>query len=381
MRMPKLSCHKATGQARVRLNGRDFYCGTFGSAQADLRYLELLRQYRAGELPAAPPAKSAKIPAGESTTPDLTKGSPRTVELLAARYVTDHARVHYRHPDGRPTTEQEGLKRALAWLTRCPEGKLPPDQFGPRALKSIRAAMVESGRLSRKTVNQHIGRIRRMFRWAASEELVRVEVFSALETVQGLQRGRTVAPDHPPRTPVAWEDVEKTLPYLPAPMRALVLVQWHCGARGGELLIMRPCDIDRTSEIWEYTPPTHKGAWRGKERLILLGKEAQAILRPLLQVKAPTEHVFSPRDSRERSGVGDVYDNNAYSKWVRQAAKQAGAKHWSPHMLRHAYGTRVRAVAGIEQARVLLGHASAVTSEIYARADVESVRGIVEQLG
>ena len=219
-----------------------------------------------------------------------------------------------------------------------------------------------------------------MFRWAASEELVRIEVFTALTTVQGLQRGRTVAPDHAPRSPVAWEDVEKTLPLLPAPLRALVQVQWHCGARGGEL-IMRPADIRRDGEIWEYTPATHKGAWRGKGRLILLGAAAQEILRPILEVKGPTDHVFSPRDSRERAGVGDVYDNNMYAKWVRQAAKQAGARHWSPHMLRHAYATRVRGVAGIEQTRILLGHASAVTSEIYAQADVESVRGIVATLG
>jgi integrase len=241
--------------------------------------------------------------------------------------------------------------------------------------------MVESGRLSRKTINQHIGRIRRMFKWAASEELVRIEVYSALATVQGLQQGRTVAPDHAPRQPVAWEDVEKTLPFLPTPLRALVQVQWASGARGGELLIMRPCDISQEGEIWEYTPATHKGAWRGKGRLILLGAAAQEILRPILEVKGPTDHVFSPRDSRERAGVGDVYDNNMYSKWVRQAAKQAGAKHWSPHMLRHAYATRVRGVAGIEACRILLGHASAVTSEIYAQADVESVRAIVSAIG
>jgi integrase len=37
--------------------------------------------------------------------------------------------------------------------------------------------------------------------------------------------------------------------------------------------------------------------------------------------------------------------------------------------LRHTAGTRFRAEFGLETARVLLGHASAATSEIYAEAD------------
>jgi integrase len=248
-------------------------------------------------------------------------------------------------------------------------------------MKSIRAAMVESGRLSRGTVNKHIGRIRRMFKWATSEELVPVDVFTALCTVQGLQRGRTMAKDHDPRRPVEWEDVEKTVEHLPPALKALVLVQWHCGARGGELLAMRPADINRGGDIWEYVPPRHKGSWRGHSRVILLGKDAQSVLAPLLATKGPDDHVFSPRDTRQRAGVGDTYDANAYSKWVRAAAKQAGANHWTPHMLRHAFASRVRSVAGIEQTRVLLGHASAVTSEIYARRDLDQARDVIRQVG
>ena len=270
---------------------------------------------------------------------------------------------------------------ALQWLPQICEGKLPPDQFGPRALKAVRAAMVNSGRLSRKSVNQNVGRIRRMFKWAASEELVGVNVYSALQTVAGLSRGRTEAPDHPPRQPVDWDTVSKSLPFLSAPLQAVVLVQWHTGARGGELLQARPCDIDRSGEIWRYTVPRHKGSWRGKNRVILLGREAQAVLAPLLRTKRPEEFIFSPRDSRDQAGVRESYDSNTYVRQVARAAQRAGVAHWSPHMLRHAYATRVRGVAGIEQCRILLGHASAVTSEIYAKADEESVMGIVATLG
>jgi hypothetical protein len=42
--------------------------------------------------------------------------------------------------------------------------------------------------LSRVVVNQRIGRIGRVFKWATAEELVPVEVYQALATVQVLTR-------------------------------------------------------------------------------------------------------------------------------------------------------------------------------------------------
>ena len=378
-KLPKLVHHK-TGQGRVRLGGKDFYCGKFGTAEAEIKYLDLVRLHLAGQLP-QPVSKTTTKPTEDAPPASPAAGPPRSVETLAARYMVDHVAVHYRHPTGEPTTEAAGVRMALQWLTRCPEGKLPPDQFGPKALKAVRAAMVNSGRLSRKTINQHCGRLKRMFRWASSEELVGVNVYSALQTVAGLSRGRTEAPDHPPRQPVDWATISKSLPFLSAPLQAVVLVQWHCGARGGELLQARPCDIDQTGEIWRYTVPRHKASWRGKNRVILLGREAQAVLAPLLRTKRPEEFIFSPRDSRDQAGVRECYDSNTYVRQVARAAQRAGVAHWSPHQLRHAYASRIRKIAGIEQTRILLGHSSAVTSELYAAIDEESVMEIVSANG
>jgi integrase len=144
---------------------------------------------------------------------------------------------------------------------------------------------------------------------------------------------------------------------------------------------MRPCDIDRDGEIWRFTPHSHKNQWRGKQRVILLGKDAQAILLPLLANRGPEEFVFNPRDSRDQARVRTAYDSNTYVRQVARASKRAGVSSWSPHQIRHAYATRVRRVAGIESARILLGHSSAVTSELYAVADEQSVLPIVLQLG
>jgi integrase len=49
--------------------------------------------------------------------------------------------------------------------------------------------------------------------------------------------------------------------------------------------------------------------------------------------------------------------------------------------LRHAAATRIRAEYGIEAARIILGHSSAVTSEIYAEIDREKAKQIAAHLG
>ena len=54
---------------------------------------------------------------------------------------------------------------------------------------------------------------------------------------------------------------------------------------------------------------------------------------------------------------------------------------WARNQLRHNAATRIRAAYGIEAARIILGHSSAVTSEIYAEVDKEKAREIMGIIG
>jgi hypothetical protein len=47
---------------------------------------------------------------------------------------------------------------------------------------------------SRRYVNENVHRVRKVFRWAASEQLIPVSVPEALATVEGLRKGHTKAP-------------------------------------------------------------------------------------------------------------------------------------------------------------------------------------------
>ena len=94
---------------------------------------------------------------------------------------------------------------------RIPE--LRPD-FGPLALKAGQRRLIDAGH-SRKYISKLVAIIPRMFKWAASEQLLPGAIYHEPRTVEGLRKGRCEAPDHPPVLPFPAAIVEATLPCLP----------------------------------------------------------------------------------------------------------------------------------------------------------------------
>jgi hypothetical protein len=119
-----------------------------------------------------------------------------------------------------------------------------------------------------------------------------------------LRKGKGQARENPRVRPVAPAIVEATLPHLPVTVRAMVEVQWLCGGRPQDIEQMLPIDIDMRSAVWEYRPRRYKtehhndGNLPERERVVILGPRAQAILRPLLPLNVEA-HVFSPSRSEE----------------------------------------------------------------------------------
>src|SRR5207253_2913471 len=122
------------------------------------------------------------------------------------------AERHYRTPDGKPTSQLAEYRQTLR-VVRELYGLAPAARFGPLSLKAVREAMVAAG-LSRAEVNRRVGLARRVFKWAAGEELVPFEVFHRLTAVAGLQKGRTGARETEPVGPVDTASVQATLPFL-----------------------------------------------------------------------------------------------------------------------------------------------------------------------
>ena len=280
--IPAYKLHKPSGHARVIIDGRHVYLGPFGSPESHENYARLIADYLRRE-PARRPAQ------GRSTLP----GAALTIGQLILAYWT-FAKGYYVR-DGQPTKELSGMKDSLRPLREL-FGRMLANEFGPKSLAIVRQHMISQQKLARTETNKRIGRIKRVFKWGVAEELVEPSVYHGLQALAGLRYGRTEARETEPVKPVADRDVDAILPFLSPPVRAMVEVQRLAGMRPGEVVLMRPSDIDRTEEVWLYEPYTHKNRWRRHRRIIPLGPKAQEILPPFLD-RASEAFLFSPKEA------------------------------------------------------------------------------------
>ncbi len=119
-------------------------------------------------------------------------------------------------------------------------------------------------------------------------------VHEALRTVPGLKRGRSEARETEPVGPVPVAVVIATLPFMPAPVRAMVQLQLLNACRPSEVMTMRAIDLNTSKDVWDYRPAHHKNKHRGLDRVIYLGPQAQAVIKPLLTPNVEA-YLFSPR--------------------------------------------------------------------------------------
>lgn len=414
-KIPSYLPHSASGQARVRVNKRDIYLGPYGSPESKQAYARFIAENFANGEPASLP---------------ILAGERLTIAALVVKY-DDFARAYY-VKNGVPTDERYAIKAAVSTLVSL-YGNTLADEFSPKRLKAVRQEIINAGRmptykpkatdkqkakkkqeqaeeqkppkpLTRKYVNYRIACIVRMFKWAVEEELVPVAVYQALKAVTPLRRGRAEGVRESEKVkPVPDEYIPPVLKELPPQIAAMVQVQQLAGMRSDEVTIMRPCDIDRSSEIWIYRPHTYKTEHHEIGREILLGPKAQEILAPWLARDAEA-YLFRPQEVREASlasrrkkgkekrrrrrkstrharPLREHYDDESYCQSVERACKRAKVPKWTPGRLRHNAGTQVRAKFGAEAAQLVLGHQNLSTTEIYAEKDMARYREIIKEIG
>jgi integrase len=384
------------GQARITVRTasglrKDLVLGPHGSPESLAEYRRVLAELEAH-------GGIYVVQGTASPTADLT------VNEMLLQYWR-WAEEHYRDPEGNPTRELENLKDALRPLKRL-YGHTPAREFGPMALRAVQQEMIKAG-LCRSVINFRVNRVRRVFKWAASYELLPVAVHQALQTVQGLRRGHGKVREADPIKPVPVERVNAMLSFLPAPVRAMVEFQRLTGCRPGEVMVMRAIDLTMSGPVWTYRPDSHKNKHRGLDRLIFLGPQAQEVIKPFLTTNLEA-YLFSPRayveamhrqraerrktkrtpselkrrrKAKPRRVPAERYCRRSYRVAIVRACQKAGVPEWSPLQLRHTAATAIRAKYGVEAAKVILGHTKVETTQIYAERDLGKAQEIMAEIG
>jgi integrase len=385
----------------VEINGRTFYLGPHGTKASHLEYDRLIGEWLA---------------AGRSTSYGAPAGAYAIVELIAdyLRYVAGY------HGKG-PNSEYHRVLLALRPLREL-YGRTATVEFGPLELKALRQRYLSLD-WSRSYINANVRRVVRMFRWAVAEGRVPVAVPQTLAMVPGLRRGKTNARETAPVLPVNDSIVDATLRHLPAVVADMVRLQRLTGMRPAEVCMIRPCDIDRSGDVWLYRPARHKTAHHGHSRVVFIGEKAQAILLRYL-ARGAEDFCFRPSDSeakrrakahafrrtplscgnvpgsnrrkKPRKTAGDCYDPRSYHAAIgygcrkafphpalskirpskltaeqkAELAKWRSEHRWAPNQLRHAAATEVRRQFGLEAAQVVLGHSRADVTQVYAERDL-----------
>ncbi len=294
--IPSYRRHKLSGQAVVTLTDssgqrRDVYLGSYGTVASRQEYARVIGEWEAA---------GQRLPAQDVQTSDLSMH-----ELILAYW--QHAEKYYGFHIDTERGDGACLRSVLA-VVKLLYGKTRAADFGPLALKASREKMIAKG-WSRSYVNAQVDRLRRMFKWAAGEELLPVSIYHNLQAVEGLRRGKTAAKESAKVKPANPEHVEAALPFMPTTVQGMIRFQQLTGCRPTEACLLRALDLDMSNpKCWVYRPGSdqgehgaHKTAHHGHDRAILIGPRGQEVIRPFLTTDL-TAYLFRPKEAtRERN--------------------------------------------------------------------------------
>lgn len=429
-RKPAYCRHKPSGRAFVKLDGHRVYLGKHGTPESKDKYDVTVAEWIARGRQQVPASTTA------STSDDATVPAEITVAEIGAAF-WEHAKGYFVDEEGKPNQHLGHFKAALKFLVRL-YGNKPAKEFGPLAIQVVRDEMLKPqvrtdpktkekktpDPWSRGYVNEQVQRLRRVFKWAASRELVPATVLAALETVDGLRAGQQGARETEAVKTVPLPFVEAAKQYLPRQIKTMIDLQLLTGMRPGEVCRLRGSDLRTDGAVWEFRPPKHKTAYKGFVRVVRIGPRAQEILQEFLRPNLQ-EHLFRPIDAdRERREAlarkrktpkscgnkagtnrkakpkktpGERWTTHSYRAAIVRACRKADAAarkdkpdakpedvfvpDWHPHQLRHNYATKVKRQHGLEVAKVILGHRSLQVTEGYTEADEQLATDVVAKIG
>lgn len=233
-----------------------------------------------------------------------------TINELILAYL-EHVAGYYK-PNHGANKEADCVDDALRVMQESGYGREPVDRFRPSDLKKVRPTMILKN-WSRTYFNGQVNRIKRMFRHAVEQDLVPGTVYHALQAVSGLRKGTPGVRESKKVRPVAIAHIKAVLGKTRPMMGAMLRFAYYTGTRPGEVCVLKPCHINRSSKTWIFVVPpnANKTEHHELERKVHIGPQAQRVLAPWLDGIEAHEHVFSP----------------ARAEAIRQAERRGAQRH------------------------------------------------------
>lgn len=243
------------------------------------------------------------------------------------------------------------------------EGKAPKD-VTHLDLRRFLAELKRKGR-AKRTIVRKLGAIRSFFRFLSQEKHIKTNPTDSVFT-----------PKLDKQLP-EFLDIRKMLELITSPStkdapglrdRALLEVLYSTGIRVGELVGLNLEDIDLIGGVIRV-----RGKGK-KERIALLGTEAQRAIRNYQQKrhpdgKSPSGAVFLNKSGRRLS---DRSVRRIINKYVRQCGIELKI---SPHSIRHSFATHLlNNGADLRSVQELLGHKNLSTTQIYTHLSLRRIR-------
>lgn len=389
--LPKIKRRADRNLAYVTIKGRRIYLGKWGSAETYRKYAQIISDptfasssEKCVNDELAPPLKMIQDKRGKNRDEKAA-----TISTLFSAYTHSYqTRPRYSR------TDLNRIKHTLSVILETVSDIRIKD-FGIIEMKKIKDRLLSSTfkhggkeqHYSRSYINKILGTIKTAFRFGANELICSENDWMRIKCLDLVRAGRTQARESEGYRLITDEEFSAVLPYLQPFYRDMITLLESCGMRPSELCSMRGDEIDRSKDIWVYTPSHHKTATRGKQRYIAFTKEE----RKLLEKYMNDGYLFTPeRAVREQgrtranpSSLRDFIDPLSLSKRlkdaVRKAIKAGKLKEpWTLYNLRHKAITRIRVKYGVEYAQHFAGHSTILTQQYYDHSAESMVTKLAE---
>lgn len=432
--VPKLRQHKASGQAAVVLNGHWRYLGKFGTAEAQREYnlliatwhgngrslhaeaeltvSELILQYwryasaRYVEQTGRPKKELSAIKTAMRPVKRLfgaasvAEFGPRALLVIQQEYV----RAGYCRTIVNDQVRR--VRRMFKWATA--NELIDPSVFhGLQAVDGLRAGESSAPEprdvkpVPQEYIDAILPYVSRQVR-----TMIRLQLLCGARPAE-IAMVRAADID---MTGVVWEyrpPRHKTMKFGKSRLiflgpKAQVIVREFLKPDTGAYLFS-PIDADRERrELLQMARKTEPTPSRRRRRV--QSKKAEPRRQPgqhytTNSFRQAIWRACDTADAKARGGgppfickqCGRVYRSVGFLK--RHTAKQHGESvtgqldgertipRWSPNQLRHNFATRMRKEFGIEVARVLLGHSSLSTTEVYSERDAVLAASVIHRVG